>query len=143
MPASVVELYTPDAVVTGLSGPGHRGDFVAVDDIIVAVGEVDLRRVVHANWHDVILEAGPCQVAVTLPVLPGFDPGRALTRPGGTFIQFRNARLAIIGHPEAGELERAFVVVNRYAVDHVASDLMLGCFFPAARFETLSRTPAG
>lgn len=78
-----------------------------------------------------------------LPVLPGFDPDRALTRPGGTFLQLRDARLEIIGHPEAGELERDFVLVSRYSVDHVASDLILGFFFPAAHFDDVQGGPAG
>jgi len=55
----------------------------------------------------------------------------------------RDARLEIIGHPEAGELKRDFVLVNRYSVDHVASDLILGFFFPAAHFDDLQGVPAG
>lgn len=173
MPTALVEVYTADAVVTGVpedpadlrqvleagdrvrlrlprwtplnpaSGPARRDDSLAVDDIIVAVGEVDQRRVVHASLHDVVLEAGPYRITGLLPVLPGFDPGRALTRPGGTFLQLRDARLEIIGHPEAGELKRDFVLVNRYSVDHVASDLILGFFFPAAHFDDLQGVPAG
>ena len=173
MPAAMVEVYTADAVVTGVPadpadlrqvleggdrvqirqprwtplnpvpGPARRDDSLAVDDIIVAVGDVDPSRVVHASLHDVILEAGPYRITGLLPVLPGFDPGRALTRPGGTFLQLRDAHLEIIDHPEAGELEREFVLVNRYSVDHVVSDLILGFFFPAAHFEALPTAPVG
>jgi hypothetical protein len=169
----MVEVYTADAVVTGVPAdpadlrqvleggnrveirqprwmslnpgpdPARRDDSLAVDDIIVAVGDVDSRRVVHASLHDVVLEAGPYRITGLLPVLPGFDPGRALTRPGGTFLQLRDARMEIINHPEAGELERDFVLVNRYSVDHVVSDLILGFFFPAAHFDPIPNVAAG
>jgi hypothetical protein len=55
----------------------------------------------------------------------------------------RDAKLQLLDRPEAGELERPSVLVNRYAVEQVASDLELGFFFPAARFETLGGVPAG
>ena len=35
-----------------------------------------------------------------------------------------------------GELKRPHVLVNRYAVDRVTSTLMLGHYFPGARFVT-------
>ena len=36
---------------------------------------------VHAAWHSIQLEVGPYSVSGDLPTMPGFDPGRALTRP--------------------------------------------------------------
>ena len=168
-----VEVYTSDAVVTGTwpsgrdirdvlessaalqitspawtpvyepSGVKDRPAALVVDDIIALVADTDARLAVHANWHDVILGAGPYRISGLLPVLPGFDPGRALTRPGSTFLLLRDAKLELIDQPDAGELERDFVLVNRYAVERVASDLMLGFFFPAAHFETLEGVPAG
>ena len=58
-------------------------------------------------------------------------------------VSVRDAKLELVDRPEAGELERDFVLVNRYAVERVASDLVLGFFFPAAHFETLEGVPAG
>jgi hypothetical protein len=168
-----VELYTADAVVTGAwpAGPDLRdviesadsvqverpawtpldeADTVprgpgplAVDDILVVVGDTDPRLAIHANWHDVILDTGPYRITGLLPVLPGFDPGRALTRPGYMFLLIKDVKLELIDRPDAGELDREFVLVNRYGVERVASDLMLGFFFPAAHFETLEGSPAG
>jgi len=172
MPTRVVEVYTADAVITGAPVDGDareqlesgdrlqlhqsdwtplrasasrelRQDWVAVDDIVMAIVPVEPTPPIHANRHDVILEAGPYRIAGSLAVLPGFDPGRALARPGSTFLQLHQARLTIIDQPEAGELEREQVLVNRYAVDRVASDMVLTFFFPAARFETLEGVPAG
>jgi len=172
--SSLVEVYTAEAVVTGVQaesaelrdvleagdslrlvqsrwtplsplpgGPEARRDMLAIDDIIAAVDADDIRQIIHANWHDVVLDAGPYRITGALPVLPGFDPGRALTRPGSTFLQLRDARMEIIDHPEAGQVERSTLLVNRYAVERVASDLILGFFFPAAQFETLQGVPAG
>jgi hypothetical protein len=167
-----LELFTADAVVTG-TWPGEpdlrdvlessgtlRVEMptwtplesptldvmpatLAVDDVIAVAGDDDTRLAIHANWHDVIIDAGPYRITGLLPVLPGFDPGRALTRPGSTFLLLRDAKLELLDRPDAGELDRAFVLINRYAVDRVASDLELGFFFPAARFVTLEGVPAG
>lgn len=115
-------------------------DEVPVDDVIVAVGEDDASGAVHANWHDIVLDAGPYRITGLLAVLPGFDPNRALTRPGGTFIPIRGASLAIIDYPDAGRLERDQVLVNRYCVDRVTSTLELSFFFPAARMEVVEGT---
>lgn len=115
-------------------------DEVPVDDVIVAVGEYDPRRTIHANWHDVVLEAGPYRITGLLAVLPGFDPNRALTRPGGTFIPLNGATLEIIDYPDAGRLARDQVLVNRYCVDRVTSTLQLSFFFPAAKVEVVEGT---
>ena len=53
------------------------------DDVLVAVGNDDPGVPVHANWHHVHLESGPYTLEGELATLPGFDPGRALTRPPG------------------------------------------------------------
>lgn len=115
-------------------------DEVPVDDVIVAVGEYDPRRTVHANWHQVALDAGPYRITGLLAVLPGFDPNRALTRPGGTFIPLNGATLEIIDMPDAGRLARDQVLVNRYCVDRVSSTLQLSFFFPAAKVEVVEGT---
>lgn len=138
------EFAFPDARWSSFAGaPPPDVRALPVDDIVAAAGELDPSRVVHANWHDVILEAGPYRISGLLPVLPGFDPGRALTRPGGTFIQLRKVSLGIAGRADAGELDREAVLVNRYTVDRVTSDLVLAFFFPAAEFTTLEGIPVG
>ena len=169
--SALIELYTAEAVVTGYRvdraavretletgdairlaqpqwTPLHRppderdtAESLPVDEILAAVTEPDPRRAVHANWHDVVLEAGPYRISGMLAVLPGFDPNRAITRPGGTFIPLRAARLEIIDNPEAGQLDRESVLVNRFTVDRVASTLELSFFFPAARIETIEHAP--
>jgi len=111
------------------------------DEVLVAVDGDDPEGVVHASLHDVVLDVGPYRISGSLPVLPGFDPGRALARPGTTFLAVRHATLVIREQPTAGSVEREEVLVNRYVVERVASDLVLAFFFPAARFETLEGIP--
>ncbi|GIW20018.1 MAG: hypothetical protein KatS3mg065_0314 [Chloroflexota bacterium] len=111
-----------------------------VDDLLLVVaGEAELP--VHAVWHDVRLVVGPYRVEGRLPTLPGFDPARALARPTGTFVLVREARVELVDRPGPA-VEHAFLLVNRYAVDEVASDLMLGFFFPGADLRP-TRAPAG
>jgi hypothetical protein len=141
--SGTLRLRTPTWTPHEEPGAAAPPDGLAVDDVIAVVGDSDSRLSIHANWHDVVIDAGPYRITAQLPVLPGFDPGRALARPGSTFLLLRDAKLELLGRPEAGELERAFVLVNRYAVDRVASDLVLGFFFPAAHFETLEGVAAG
>ena len=64
--------------------------------------------------------------------MPGFDPGRALTRPSGEFLLLRDIRLSVRERPEAGIATGDHALVNRYAVDRIRADLMLGFFFPGA-----------
>ena len=40
---------------------------------------------VHATWHALRLVVGPFHLTAELPTLPGYDPGRSLTRPGFAF----------------------------------------------------------
>lgn len=98
---------------------------------------------IHASWHSVALDLGPYRVSGELPTLPGFDPGRALARPGGMFLLLRDVRVELTGHPESGSVERPHAFVNRYAVERVAADIDLGYFFPGARFLTTSGRPMG
>ena len=67
-----------------------------------------------------------------LPTLPGFDPGRALTRPSGEFLLIRDIRLSVRARPEAGVAIGDHALVNRYTVDRIRADLQLGFFFPGA-----------
>ena len=110
-------------------GPGTLR--LATDDIQVVTGEEMDEVPVHAQWHEVALEAGPFAIAGQMPTMPGFDPGRALARPTGQFVQLRDATIGLTAERE-GALGRPAVLVNRYVVDRVEADLMLGFFFPGA-----------
>ena len=71
--------FTPDG--------GALRTLVRMDErgwLVVAVSDQEHPAPVHAAWHPIRLEAGPWLVEGDLPTLPGFDPGRALTRPTGT-----------------------------------------------------------
>ena len=137
-----VEAYTTGGVVTGLvphsgtirdalegstnlsidasrwlplDGTGERagGDLVlAVDDLLFVVGEAGSAPV-HAQWHDIELDAGPYRLHGEMPTMPGFDPGRALARPTGEFVLLRDAHIELIGQPDAGEATAVEVLVNR------------------------------
>jgi hypothetical protein len=156
-----VEAYTMGGIVTGVvARPGHLREIlegsteldvteassapldgeptqapeqqIPVDDVVVAVGDEQNPAPVHSAWHPIRLESGPWLVEGDLPTLPGFDPDRALTRPTGTFVLLRDVRISLLNHPELGENAHDSVLVNRYSVDRVDSDLMLGFFFPGA-----------
>lgn len=137
----VVEAATRIAL-TG--GPAERRIRLEVgpDELVVVVPD-DADFPIHASWHAVVIDAGPYRISGDLPTLPGFDPGRALTRPGGSFVLLRGIRLELLGRPDAGIVERAHGLVNRYAVDRVAADIDLGFFFPGAEFVTLAGQPTG
>jgi hypothetical protein len=102
------------------------------DDVLVAVADDDPGIPVHAAWHHVELEAGPYAIEGDLATMPGFDPGRALTRPSGEFLLLRDVRVSLREHPESGVSSGDHALVNRYAVERIKADLMLGFFFPGA-----------
>lgn len=108
------------------------------DDLLVICDDAE-DLPVHASWHPVELDIGPFHLSGELPTLPGYDPGRALSRPGGPFVLLREVRLDLVGHPEGGSVERPHAFVNRYAVERFAADIDLGFYFPGAHF----LTPAG
>jgi hypothetical protein len=105
---------------------------IASDDVLIAVSDDDPGIPVHAAWHHIHLESGPYVVEGDLATLPGFDPGRALTRPSGEFVLLRDVRLSVIAHPEAGVALGHHALINRYTVERIRADLMLGFFFPGA-----------
>ncbi len=104
---------------------------IAIDDVLVAVTDGESAIPVHATWHALRIEVGPYVVEGELPTLPGYDPDRALARPNGEFVLLRDPRLGPVGGhalvPIGGE-----ALVNRYSVERVEADIMLGFFFPGA-----------
>ena len=119
------------------STPQRRGSItVGTDEILVAI-VAPPPFTVHAGWYPIELEIGPYRVVGRLPTSPGFDPARALARPTGAFVALRDVSISLPGRPESRVAERPFAHVNRYAVDRVASTLMLGFFFPGAVLEQL------
>jgi hypothetical protein len=159
-----VDIYTVGGVASGVvSRPGHLREFleqegqltvegvqwrplggkpqparemtVASDDILIATTEDDNAIPVHAQWHPIRVELGPYVVEGEMPTMPGFDPGRALTRPTGEFVLLRDVRLGHRSEVEAAPADIPIghhALINRYVVETVAADLMLGFFFPGA-----------
>jgi hypothetical protein len=108
---------------------------IAIDDVLVAVADVDPTVPVHAAWHAISLDVGPYRVEGELPTLPGFDPGRALTRPSGEFVTLRDVRTGMLDDANPVVAIGHHALVNRYGVERVAADLMLGFYFPGAVME--------
>ena len=157
-----VEAYTAAGIATGIVAPsGHLREHIdgaqelrieesdwlpidgsagrragelqlPVDDLLVLVSD-DLGDVPgHAQWHSIDLDAGPFRIEGELSTMPGFDPGRALARPTGQFVLLRDVRITLLNEPDAGEATSGHALVNRYTVDRIAADIMLGFFFPGA-----------
>lgn len=121
--------------------PQAAGDMsVAIDDVLIAVSDDDPHQSMHAAWHGISLVVGPYLVAGELPTLPGFDPGRALTRPSGEFVMLRDVRLGLVGDDDE-TVTVAYALINRYAVDRVSADIMLGFFFPGATMDAAEGNP--
>jgi hypothetical protein len=102
------------------------------DDIHVAVSEAEEEGPVHAQWHDVAVDVGPYRVTGQMPTMPGFDPGRALARPTGEFVLLRDVQIGLLSGDDTGSVRQRSALINRYVVDRVEADLMLGFFFPGA-----------
>lgn len=129
---------------TGESGARPAGELaIPVDDVLIAVGDVEPTIPVHASWHAIRLEMGPHVVEGELPTLPGYDPGRALTRPNGEFLVLRDVRLGWLGEAVAMTPVGHVALINRYAVERVTADLMLGFYFPGAALSESSAVGAG
>jgi hypothetical protein len=117
----------------GSEAPGQVQ--IPVDDILIAVAAEESHGPVHATWHAIRLEAGPYEIRGELATMPGFDPGRALTRPSGEFVILRDVRISLLAQPDLGDIAHDEALINRYDVDLVDADLMLGFFFPGAHVE--------
>jgi hypothetical protein len=139
------ELALLDASWRPLDGGAARvvGDLdLPVDDILVVVGDDDPPIPVHASWHEIELAMGPYVVAGELPTLPGYDPGRALARPTGEFVLLRDVRMGWLAGTGGMTPLGGVAHINRYGVDRVRSDIMLGFYFPGAALETADAAPA-
>ena len=124
-------------------GPATRHGTAQVDpdDVLLIVTPAP-EMTIHMTWYSIVLDVGPYRVTGSLATHPGFDPERALARPGGPFIPLRDATIELAGRDDTSRAERACVHVNRYAVERVASTLMLGFFFPGARLAQQEPQPA-
>lgn len=105
---------------------------VETDDLLLVVCPPETPAPVHASWHALRVTIGPFHVEGELPTLPGYDPGRSLTRPGGPFVMLGRVVVELREAPDAGQAEHAFAWVNRYAVEAYEADIDLGAFFPGA-----------
>lgn len=113
---------------------------IAIDDVLIAVTDDESAIPVHASWHALRIEVGPYVMEAELPTLPGYDPDRALARPNGEFVLLRDPRLARLGGDLVPIGNQA--LVNRYAVERVEADIMLGFFFPGAAMPDQAETDA-
>jgi hypothetical protein len=139
-------LQIDHSVWQGLEDPAPRPSGtvnIAIDDILFAVADDEPDAPVHAAWHHVMLDSGPYTLEGELATMPGFDPGRSLARPSGEFVLLRDVRLSLRGHPEAGVSVGDHALVNRYAVELIRADLMLGFFFPGAAIAPSATRSAG
>ncbi len=106
---------------------------IPIDDVLIAVSDDDPTIHVHATWHGIRLDVGPYTVEGEMATLPGFDPGRSLTRPTGEFVSLRDVRVGLREDPaEPPTPLGRDALVNRYVVDTVMCDLILGFYFPGA-----------
>lgn len=165
-----VDVYTTGGMATGmLAGPGTLRDALAetslplegaewqaiddaaarsvgsmtftTDDILFAVADDEPRIAMHLAWHHVLLDAGPYLIEGDLGTMPGFDPGRSLTRPAGEFLVLHDVRLSIRARPDAGVATGDEALVNRYGVERIEADLDLGFFFPGAAIDSPKWSP--
>jgi len=104
---------------------------IAIDDVLIAVTDGESSIPVHASWHALRIDVGPYVVEGELPTLPGYDPDRALARPNGEFVLLRDPRLGLVGSQTLVAIGGE-ALVNRYGVERVEADIMLGFFFPGA-----------
>jgi hypothetical protein len=123
--------------------PSQRGEATIDPDDILLIVTPEPELKIHMAWYSVALEVGPYYVSARMATHPGFDPERALARPGSTFVALSEAAIELIGGDDAGAAQRSYIHVNRYAVDKVTSSLMLGHFFPGARLVAKDSVPVG
>ncbi len=127
----------------GETAPRSAGSLTfAADDILLAIADEEPSGPMHAAWHHVLLDAGPYLLEGELATMPGFDPGRSLTRPAGDWVLLRDVRLSVPDRPESGVSAGDHALVNRYGVERIRADLMLGFFFPGAVLDSTAALDA-
>lgn len=158
-----IEIYTPTGVVAGVtartpftpdgpdlesplavgdarwypidgSSPSQPGDVRLEPDEILLVVSEEQELGVHMNWHDICVDVGPYRVSGSIATMPGFDPDRAIARPGSAYVPLREATIELVGRSDVEPAKRDHIHVNRYAVESCAANIALGFFFPGARF---------
>ena len=120
------------------TAPQRRGSVTVGTEEILVVILAPPPFTVHTGWYPIELSIGPYRLVGRLPTSPGFDPARALARPTGAYVPLRDVTISLPGRTDAAVAERAYAHVNRYAVDRIASNLMLGFFFPGAVVEPMA-----
>jgi hypothetical protein len=165
-----VEIYTPSGVIAGVtarvpletdgpdletplaigdarwypvdgSSPSQRGDVRLEPDEILLVVTDEPDVTVHMNWFAISLDVGPYRVSGSIATMPGFDPERAIARPGTSYVPLKDVTIELADRPDVAPAKRAHVHVNRYAVERCASSIMLGFFFPGAHFAKQEAVP--
>jgi hypothetical protein len=109
---------------------------IAADEVLLAALPHDPDAPhIHRVYYTVDLDVGPYAVTGEMAMLPGFDPGRALTRPASDFIDLREAEVRIA--TPSGAVDQAYehLVVNRFAVERVGCDIDVTFWFPGATQE--------
>ena len=109
---------------------------VATDEILFAAIPLDPDApLIHHVYYTVKLSLGPYEIVGEMAMFPGFDPGRALTRPASDFIDLMKSEVTIA--TPSGPLEHAFdlLSVNRFAVEKVVCEVDVTFWFPGAEQE--------
>jgi len=113
------------------------------DEILLATDESSDGGPIHALWHDLRVWTGPYLVEGQLPTMPGFDPARSLTRPTGTWIRLRDVRVAMAETPDEELGRHEAILIHRYEVERVESDLLLTLTFPGAEVSVAATGSGG
>ena len=138
LPLDEARWYPNDGTAATL----HGAVSIPPDDIlVVALPAPELK--VHASSYPITVDLGPYRLSGRFETQPGFDPDRALTRPGGTFVPLHDVVIELRGRSDAEPAERAYVQVNRFAVEAVVSTLNLSYHFPGATFVAAEGAPVG
>jgi len=133
-----VTLVALDQLADG-TPPAALAGSLAPDEILFAALPPDPEApLIHRVYYTVKLGLGPYEVVGEMALVPGFDPGRALTRPASDFIDLRDTEVRIA--TASGGLEHTFELlsVNRFAVERVECEIDVTFWFPGAEQEPTS-----
>jgi hypothetical protein len=109
---------------------------VSADEVLLAALPPEpVAQSIHRVRYPLELWLGPYHVTGEMAILPGFDPGRALTRPASYFIELRQAEVHI--ETGGGGLDQPYELlsVNRFAVERVVAEIDVTFWFPGAEQE--------